>query len=96
MKINKKWIIISLAFLLVVTATVGYLCRKQIALMTFDMFLSKQVEKKLEEAYKPLTIKNPLVQDEPFSVLLLGIDQRDKEIGRSDSMIYSVVRRKEN
>ena len=30
--------------------------------------------------------------ENPFSLLLLGIDQRDKEIGRSDTMIYTVVR----
>lgn len=94
MKIKKKWIMISLSFVLVMT--VGYVLRKELALLTFDMFLSNQVEKKLEETYKPITIKNPLVHDEPFSVLLLGIDQRDKEVGRSDSMIYSIVRRKEN
>lgn len=94
MIIKKKWIVISLSFVLVMT--VGYVLRKELALLTFDMFLSNQVEKKLEETYKPITIKNPLVHDEPFSVLLLGIDQRDKEVGRSDSMIYSIVRRKEN
>ncbi|TQR46146.1 LytR family transcriptional regulator [Paenibacillus popilliae] len=94
MKIKKKWIVISLSFVLVMT--VGYILRKELALLTFDMFLSNQVEKKLEETYKPITIKDPLVHDEPFSVLLLGIDQRDKEVGRSDSMIYSIVRRKEN
>ncbi|SYX83691.1 LCP family protein [Paenibacillus alvei] len=94
MKIKKKWIIISLSFVLVIT--VGYVLRKELALLTFDMFLSNQVEKKLEETYKPITIKDPLVHDEPFSVLLLGIDQRDKEVGRSDSIIYSIVRRKEN
>ena len=94
MKIKKKWIVISLSFVLVMT--VGYVLRKELALLTFDMFLSNQVEKKLEETYKPITIKDPLVHDEPFSVLLLGIDQRDKEVGRSDSMIYSIVRRKEN
>lgn len=94
MKIKKKWIVILLSFVLVMT--VGYVMRKELALLTFDMFLSNQVEKKLEETYKPITIKAPLVHDEPFSVLLLGIDQRDKEVGRSDSMIYSIVRRKEN
>ncbi|MCY9530410.1 LCP family protein [Paenibacillus sp. UNC217MF] len=94
MKIKKKWIVISLSFVFVLT--VGYVLRKELALLTFDMFLSNQVEKKLEETYKPITIKDPLVHDEPFSVLLLGIDQRDKEVGRSDSMIYSIVRRKEN
>lgn len=94
MKIKKKWIVILLSFVLVMT--MGYVMRKELALLTFDMFLSNQVEKKLEETYKPITIKAPLVHDEPFSVLLLGIDQRDKEVGRSDSMIYSIVRRKEN
>lgn len=52
----------------------------------------------MDQAYKPLHETQDLigVDDHPFSLLLLGIDQRDKEVGRSDSMLYTVVRPKDN
>lgn len=41
--------------------------------------------------------KSPKVEvSEPFSLLLLGIDQREGEPSRSDTIIYSVIRPKED
>lgn len=76
----------------------GYVFRKPLALWMFDLFYSKSVAKQLENTYQPIEgreeeapTEKPKIQ-EPFSVLLLGIDQRGKEVGRSDTIIYSVVR----
>ncbi|MDG0874473.1 LCP family protein [Paenibacillus thiaminolyticus] len=96
MKFNKKWAIIVLAAGLVLIG--GFLFRKQLAVFAFDMFLSDKVEKSLDRTYKPLYDTKDIIgiDDDPFSLLLLGIDQRDKEVGRSDSMLYTVVRPKDN
>lgn len=91
---------------LIVLTLVGagtYVFRKPLAVMAFDLFLSGQVEKKLDKSYAPLEgeVTNPVsvVKQEqlnPFSILLLGIDQREHEPSRSDTMIYSVVRPKDS
>ncbi|GGE00464.1 LCP family protein [Paenibacillus nasutitermitis] len=93
---KKKWLIAILAFV-VVAGIAGYYNRTALALWGFDVFLSDKVEKKLEISYKPLEgrpVPEPVVykQEDPFSLLLLGVDQRDQEIGRSDTMIYTVIR----
>lgn len=96
MKLNKKWAIIALAAGIVLFG--AFLFRKQLAVLAFDMFLSDKVEKSLDRTYKPIYDKKDTIgiDDDPFSLLLLGIDQRDKEVGRSDSMLYTVVRPKDN
>ncbi|MGG4395643.1 LCP family protein [Paenibacillus thiaminolyticus] len=96
MKLNNKWAIIALAAGIVLVG--AFLFRKQLAVFAFDMFLSDKVEKSLDRTYKPLyDTKDTIgIDDDPFSLLLLGIDQRDKEVGRSDSMLYTVVRPKDN
>lgn len=96
MKLNKKWAIIALAAGIVLIG--AFLFRKQLAIFAFDMFLSDKVEKSLDRTYKPIydTKDTVSIEDDPFSVLLLGIDQRDKEVGRSDSILYTVVRPKDN
>lgn len=91
-----KWLIAILTFV-IVAGIAGYYNRTALALWGFDAFLSKKVEKKLENSYKPLEgrpVPQPVVykKEDPFSLLLLGVDQRDKEIGRSDTMIYAVIR----
>lgn len=95
----KKWGII-VAVLLVV-GTSAYLFRKPLAVMAFDLFLSGKVEQTLEKSYSPIEGEEakPVRQEEekkqklePFAALLLGVDQRDKEAARSDTMIYAVVR----
>ncbi|MGG3840976.1 LCP family protein [Paenibacillus thiaminolyticus] len=96
MKLNKKWAIIALAAGIVLIG--AFLLRKQLAVFAFDMFLSDKVEKSLDRTYKPIydTEDTVGIDDDPFSLLLLGIDQRDKEVGRSDSILYTVVRPKDN
>ena len=97
-----KIALISLVVLILVGAG-AYVFRKPLAVMAFDMFLSGQVEKKLDKSYAPLEgeVAKPVavVKEEqlnPISILLLGIDQRDNELARSDTMIYSIVRPKDS
>ncbi|MDO7906183.1 LCP family protein [Paenibacillus sp. JX-17] len=102
-KRSKKGLYITLA-VLVLLAAGGYIFRKQLAVAAFDMFLSKSLENKLQDSYQPRggeqkAQAEPIVyQDKPFSVLLLGTDERpeDKTRGRSDTVIYAVVRPKES
>lgn len=97
---GKKWLIVLLV--LVILGAGGYVFRKPLAVMAFDLFLSGQVEKKLEQSYAPLAGEEPkpVVKKEeklkPFSTLLLGVDQRANEPARSDTMIYAVVRPEES
>lgn len=90
-----KGLLITLLVLLLVGAG-AYTFRKPLALMAFDVFLSGQVEQKLEKSYSPLEGEKPkpvvAKQSKPFTALLLGIDQRGNEPARSDTLIYAVVR----
>ncbi|MDU4694592.1 MULTISPECIES: LCP family protein [Paenibacillus] len=96
-KNRRKIAIITLIVLLVVGAG-GYLFRKPLAVMAFDLFLAGKVEATLERSYSPLEEEptQPVQPQEekmkPFSTLLLGVDQRKNETARSDTMIYAVVR----
>ncbi|MBW4838832.1 MAG: LCP family protein [Paenibacillaceae bacterium] len=96
-KNRKKMAMIILVALLLIGAG-GYLFRKPLAVMAFDLFLSGKVEETLERSYSPLEgeqAQSVQPQEEnmkPFSVLLLGVDQRNNEPARSDTMIYAVVR----
>lgn len=88
---------------LVIAGAGAYVFRKPLAVMAFDLFLSGQVEKKLEQTYSPLEEEKqqPVIvvkeeKMEPFSMLLLGVDQRANEPARSDTMIYAVVRPEES
>ncbi|MHA0857549.1 LCP family protein [Paenibacillus sp. CMAA1364] len=99
---TKKIAIMATILLLIIVGTFTF--RKSLAVLAFDLFLSDQVESTLEDkSYKPLKedvttprIEPIAVQSKPFSVLLLGVDQRDNEPARSDTMIYAVVRPKES
>ncbi|RCX15594.1 LytR family transcriptional attenuator [Fontibacillus phaseoli] len=87
--------------ILVILGAGGYAFRKPLAVMAFDLFLSGQVEKKLEKSYSPLEGEQPkpVVKEqkmEPFSALLLGVDQRANEPARSDTMIYAIIRPEES
>ncbi|MNW53807.1 Transcriptional regulator LytR [compost metagenome] len=87
-----------IALLVIVLVGAGaYTFRKSLAVMAFDLFLSGQVEEKLEKSYAPLEGEEqksvtPEQKMKPFSILLLGVDQRANEPARSDTMIYAVVR----
>ncbi|WP_376744590.1 LCP family protein [Paenibacillus typhae] len=97
-KLKKRYIaLIALAVIILG----GFLFQKQLAVLAFDLFLSDRVEAKLEkESYVPLVKDSttavkpePVVfKSDPFSLMLLGTDQRGNETARSDTMIYAVVR----
>lgn len=98
---NKKVkITVAVSVLLVMFAVSGYVFRKPISLWMFDVFFSESVAEQLETTYQPIEDRpqqepQPADEDEklkPFSVLLLGIDQRSNDKGRSDTIIYSVIR----
>lgn len=89
------WIVL---IVLLVAGAGGYLFRKPLAVMAFDLFLSGKVEETLERSYSPLEgeetrpVEPAEEKMKPFSTLLLGVDQRNNEPARSDTMIYAVVR----
>ncbi|MEC0371167.1 LCP family protein [Paenibacillus chibensis] len=98
-------IYISIAVILLLVAGSAFAFRKQLAVMAFDIFLSKRVESSLQKSYQPLESKDntptkpaePVVyENKPFSVMLLGSDQRKDEPARSDTLIYAVVRPKDS
>ncbi|CAH1197348.1 MULTISPECIES: LCP family protein [Paenibacillus] len=87
---------------LVVLLVGGYLFRQQLAVAAFDLFLAGTVEDSLSRSYVPQEgnkTPDPIVyREKPFSVLLLGSDKRayEKTRGRSDTVMYAVVRPKES
>lgn len=98
-------IYISIAVIILLVAGSAFAFRKQLAVMAFDVFLSKRVESSLQKSYQPLESKDntpskpaePVVyENKPFSVMLLGSDQREHEPARSDTLIYAVVRPKDS
>ncbi|MFX3634993.1 MAG: LCP family protein [Candidatus Pristimantibacillus sp.] len=102
-KMNKrKWFYMISAIVLVLGAA-GYFNRGALAMLGFNWFLSDAVEARLEQTYKPIEGREPVpassttmeADKQPFSMLLLGVDQRGNETGRSDTMIYTVVRPKD-
>ncbi|MDF2835916.1 MAG: transcriptional regulator [Paenibacillus sp.] len=91
--------IYAVAIIAIVLLAAAYLNRETLAMAGFDWFVQGSLEKKLETTYKPADNRQqpkPVNVDrtkkDPFSLLLLGVDQRDDEVGRSDTMIYTVVR----
>ncbi|RXZ83847.1 LytR family transcriptional regulator [Paenibacillaceae bacterium] len=93
-----KWLMV-IAGAVIILGSTAYMNRSTLAMWGFDIFLSDGIEKKLEKSYKPLEGRDPKPVSyeapkklEPFSMLLLGIDRRGQERGRSDTMIYTVVR----
>ncbi|REK72004.1 LCP family protein [Paenibacillus paeoniae] len=96
MKKYKRAYIISAVALVILS--MAYFNRGALAMMGFDWFLQGEVEKRLENTYKPVEGREPRpvnvdkTKQHPFSLLLLGVDQRGNEIGRSDTLIYTVVR----
>lgn len=96
-RVARKWWIILAVIVLI--ALSGFIFRKQLAVLAFDLFLEETVEEKIGPSYQPVEEEEIVLDrevEDPFSVLLLGVDQRDSEIGRSDTIMYSVVRPKDN
>ncbi|MFF2483563.1 LCP family protein [Paenibacillus sp. NPDC058071] len=102
MRMNKKGIAGSLAVVVLLLGVIGYFNRGQLAMLGFNWFLRDKVESTLENSYKPIDGREPVPisqvkgdEDKPLAMLLLGVDQRGKEVGRSDTMIYTIVRPKD-
>ncbi|WP_373230347.1 LCP family protein [Cohnella sp.] len=91
-----KMIIISSIMLIVIAAGVAYANRGALSAFGYDILLSDKVKASFEDSYVPL--KNRTENEEvpqvrnPFSMLLMGVDARAEERGRSDTLIYTVVR----
>ncbi|MCR2805359.1 LCP family protein [Paenibacillus soyae] len=95
-KVRKAYIFGAVAIVLL---TAAYMNRSVLAMAGFDWLFQGGVEERLIDTYKPVdrqTQPTPVPvsdkKEDPFSVLLLGVDQRGNETGRSDTMIYTVVR----
>lgn len=96
----KKISIVAIVIVLIASGAIAF--RKPLAVLAFNIFLSDRVVNTLEEmSYKPLEGEGDVTYTKaetmsPFSVLLLGTDQRKNETARSDTMIYAVIRPKES
>ena len=78
---------------------------KPISATMFDWFVADSLENQLQQTYQPVrqvdgeqtsTETPAATMTEPFSILLVGSDQRENEKARSDTLIYAVVRPIEN
>jgi LCP family protein required for cell wall assembly len=90
-----KIALITTLLVLLFAAGVGYANRGTLVAWGYDTFLSKQVEQKLAHSYQPLNdrlVSEAPKLETPFSMLLMGVDARDHEAGRSDTLIYTVIR----
>lgn len=99
-KISKKMKIwySSLAIVLIVGLG-AFIFRKELMIFGFDNVVAPTIEHTLDGSYAPLKeTEDDGIQamtenkNRPFSILLLGTDQRGKENGLSDSIIYTVIR----
>lgn len=87
---------------------IAYANRGTLVAIGYDLLLADQVKESFANSYKPLDNrpkpsatgaaaeeKSPGIE-KPFSMLLLGVDARPGEhVGRSDTIIYSVIRPKD-
>lgn len=99
-KKTKFWLY-TLTFVLI--AGLGsFIFRKELLLFGFDKVVAPTIEQTLDESYVPLeetedsSSTTEVDKNKPFSILLLGTDQRGKENGLSDSIIYTVIRPKDH
>lgn len=96
---KKQKILSSIVAAAVVIAAVLFIWWKPITAQMFDWFVADTIETQLEQTYQPVRQTGgeqqeepKIVMSEPFSILLVGSDQREDERARSDSLIYAVVR----
>lgn len=87
---NKKlWIRILIAFFLLIISAIGiysYSLYKTVT-KTVDSIHEPISREKSEKRVTPITLE----KEEPFSVLMLGVDERDGDSGRSDTMVVVTV-----
>lgn len=90
--------------LIIISGSSSFVFRKEIMMFGFDHVVAPTIESSLKDSYVPLNNNNDEVTEAstkldkspPFSLLLLGTDQRKNENGLSDSIIYTVIRPKDN
>lgn len=99
---RKKIWLFTFAFVFIVGIG-SYVFRKELLIFGFNNVVAPTIEQTLDNSYVPLKeteepgIQQPADQgDRPFSILLLGTDQRGNENGLSDSIIYTVIRPKDS
>ncbi|WP_168123293.1 LCP family protein [Paenibacillus sp. HB172176] len=97
---KRKWMYM-LCVIIIVLLTSVYFNRQVLASVGFDWFVQDRIEAGLKDSYKPVEGREPTPaptdapkpeKEDPYSILLLGVDQRTSETGRSDTMLYTVVR----
>lgn len=95
-------LLLVIGIILVLAAGSGLLFKKQLALFAFHTFFESGIKDTLEGSYVPLEGEEQSDTaeaddpDKPFSLLLIGTDQREDEPARSDTLIFSVVRPTDN
>ncbi|MCM3785419.1 LCP family protein [Neobacillus mesonae] len=99
-KKTKKPLIISFIVLLLL-GSFAVIFHKELGWAALQLFVEKPVKTALDDSYEPLDqVTGPAVVEEkelePFSMLLLGVDEREGDVGRSDTMIYAVFRPEEH
>ncbi|WP_454193346.1 LCP family protein [Paenibacillus sp. Marseille-Q7038] len=99
---SKKPLIIT-AIILLLIGTMGFAFRKELVAVAFQLFLEDTVKDTFKDSYEPIKVTGPAGDEEkqgeltkPFSMLLLGVDEREGDVGRSDTMIYAVFRPEEH
>ncbi|XID91691.1 LCP family protein [Paenibacillaceae bacterium WGS1546] len=95
-----RWKVVTLSALVLLVALGGiaYVNRGALAALGYDVLFSDRVESSFANSYQPLKNRPPKSGsriEEPFSILLMGVDARARERGRSDTLIYTIVRPKD-
>lgn len=81
-----KWLKIFFAFLIISCAAVG----------GYSYYLYKSIEETAEQIYQPITgeteaPKGIIEKKDPFCILIMGVDERKGDRGRSDTMMVMAV-----
>lgn len=84
--LNMKWLKIFLALLIVAGGAVG----------GYAFYLYKSIEKTADRMYQPVTgeteaPKEIIEKEEPFCILIMGVDERKGDRGRTDTMMVMAV-----
>ncbi|PRX40342.1 LytR family transcriptional attenuator [Planifilum fimeticola] len=83
--LSMKWLKIFLALLIVAGGAVG----------GYAFYLYKSIEKTADRMYQPVTgeteAKEIIEKEKPFCILIMGVDERKGDRGRSDTMMVMAV-----
>ncbi|MGZ9586018.1 LCP family protein [Paenibacillus marinisediminis] len=96
---TRKWVIAVFASVILL-GSLGFIFQKQLAVLLFKATIAPNVVEAIDRAYVPIGTEvekeEAVDHKKPFSLLLLGIDARKNDSGRSDTIIFSVVRPDDN